>query len=267
MSEKSNNSKAVRRAVIGSLLFLFARRAIAIEKRKQVLLIAESNVGNNPQTPLNTIFRQTLDYVERELNLQFDYRRYPWKRLLQGLNEGEGLAFGLSKTRERMATMDFSVPAYAYCIWLIVRSDQTFPFSSMADLRGKTIGVVRGSSYGEEFDKAKASFLATEEDVFSLPSRLKKLLSKRMDVMLFGHDDTDPRRVEAFLNKAMPDIAPDTVMPAGISFKVLDKPLVVDYIHFAIQAKKDTDLIQQIDRALKKAQLEGALPSLIEHKK
>ncbi|PXX39925.1 ABC-type amino acid transport substrate-binding protein [Undibacterium pigrum] len=248
-----------RRYFLGAIPLLLSTAGWAAEPRKQVLLIAESNATNTPQVPYNPIFQQAVGYVEKELNLQFEYRRYPWKRLLQSLNEGEGLAFGLSKTRERALTLHFSLPAFATHVWLVVRSDQTFSFSQIADLQGKTVGMVRGSTYGDEFDRAKSSLLLIEDDLYSLPSRLKKLLSKRTDVMLFSHHDPDPRKVEAMLNKVMPEIAPDTPMPPGVTFKVLDHFLAVDYIHFAILASKDDGIIEQLNKAIRKGQQDGSL--------
>ena len=144
-----------RRYFLGALTSLYFTAGWAAEPRKLVLLIAESNATNTPQVPYNPMFQQAVAYVEKELHLQFEYRRYPWKRLLQSLNEGEGLAFGLSKTRERAQTLHFSLPAFATHVWLVVRSDQAFAFSRLADLQGKTVGMVRGSTYGDEFEKAK----------------------------------------------------------------------------------------------------------------
>lgn len=254
-------AKISRRAVLAFLPTVLAQRSWAASLRQQVLLIAESNAATNQQIPLNQVFRQVLDYVEKELHLQFETRRYPWKRLMQSVNEGEGLAFGLSKTKERTQTLEFSIPAFATYVWMVCRSDQVFNYSRLSDLQGKTIGVVRGSSYGVEFDSAKPS-LMIEEDIYSLPSRLKKLLSKRMDVMLITHDDPDPRKVEALVNKTMAEAVPETSMPEGITFKVINRPLAIDYIHFAIQHNKDHQLMVQIDRALKKAQQEGILPTI-----
>ncbi|MFZ6870573.1 substrate-binding periplasmic protein [Undibacterium sp. Di27W] len=251
-----------RRYFLSALPLLFSPSVWAAELRKQVFLIVESNTTNTPQIPFNPVFQQCVAYVEKELQLQFEYRRYPWTRLLQNLNEGEGLAFGLSKTKERALTLHFSIPAFGTFIWLVVRSDQVFPFSRIADLQGKTVSMIRGSTYGDEFDKARAELLVIEDDVYSLPSRLKKLLSKRTDVMLFSHHDPDPRKVEAMLNKTMPEIAPDTPMPPGVTFKVLDHYLFVDYIHFAILASEDKGIIEQINKAIRKGQQDGSLPAV-----
>jgi polar amino acid transport system substrate-binding protein len=231
--------------------------------RKQIFLIAESNASMNQKIPTDPLFRKTVDYVERELGVKFEYRRYPWKRLLLALNEGEGLAFGLSKTTERLKTLHFSIPAFASFVWIVTRSDAKFEFEKMSDLRGRSVGVVRGATYGDEFDQFKNQFSAIEEDVFSLPSRLQKLMQKRTDLMLFTHRDPDARKVEELLNKLMPELAPEFAMPAGVQFSVLRKPMMVDYIHFAIRAENDDGLIQRINSALIKGKRRGELPLVV----
>jgi len=231
--------------------------------RKQVFLIAESNAAMNQKIPLDPLFRKTIDYVERELALEFEYKRYPWKRLLQALNEGEGLAFGLSKTTERLKTLHFSIPAFASFVWIVTRSDTKFNFEQMSDLRGRSVGIVRGSTYGDEFDQFKSQFSAIEEDVFSLPSRLQKLMQKRTEMMLFTHREPDARKIEDQLNKLMPEMAPEFSMPTGIQFSVLRKPMMVDYIHFAILAENDKGLIQRINAALIKGKRRGELPLVV----
>ncbi|MET3116078.1 polar amino acid transport system substrate-binding protein [Undibacterium sp. GrIS 1.8] len=259
LSLQANMRRKLLSFVLLSLPTL-AWAAASTEKRKVIILLAESNVEKNAQVPLNEPFINTLNYVEQDLNINFDPHRYPWNRLLQRLAEGEGLAFGLSKTKERMQTLHFSIPAFGNYIWMVTQSDMTFPYASIADLKTKTVGIVRGSSYGEEFDSYKSKLAGIDEDLFSLPSRLKKLLSKRTDVMLIGHRSPDPAKVEALINSTMAEVAPDTPMPAGITFKVLSKPLAIDYIHFAILAEKDDGIIDKINTALRRGKRIGELP-------
>ncbi|MDY7538810.1 transporter substrate-binding domain-containing protein [Undibacterium sp. RTI2.1] len=230
------------------------------EKRKVVILLGETYAENYAEMFINDAYNSILKYVEQDLNISFDPYHYPWKRLLQRLAEGDGLAFGLSKTKERMQTLRFSDVAFSHHIWIVTRSDMTFPYANIADLKNKSVGIVRGASYGEEFDSYKNKLVSTDESLVSVPSRLKKLLTKRTDVMLIDHPSSDPAKVEALINSTMTEVAADTPMPAGITFKVLSKPLTIDYIHFAILAEKDDGIIDKINTALRRAKHLGALP-------
>jgi ABC-type amino acid transport substrate-binding protein len=201
----------------------------------------------------------TVAYVQRELGYPFEVRRYPWNRLLQNLNNGEGLAFGLSKNQERLQTLHFSEPVYANYIWLVTRSDAVFPFAGVRDLRGKSLGVTRGTSYGDEFDRQKNLAFEIEEDSYALESRLNKLVNRRMDALLFQHRNPHPEQVEAMLNRRVAEEMPEVKLPPGVSFKVLPKPLLIDPIHFAIRADLDDGIIARINGVISKGKKNGDL--------
>jgi len=228
------------------------------EKPGIVLMVAASNdagLGSSPQPA----FRNTIEFVERGLDVGFELRRYPWNRLLHNLNKGEGLAFGLSKNAARLQTLHFSEPVYVNYVWLVTRSDAVFPFSDMQDLKGKSLGVSRGSSFGDEFDRQKNILFTAEEDAYGLPNRLKKLLNKRMDAIVYQNRNADPEQVEAMLNRLVAERMPEIQMPPGVAFRVLRKPLMTDNIHFAIRAQNDDGIIKKINAVIINGKKTGEL--------
>ncbi|MFZ6645554.1 substrate-binding periplasmic protein [Undibacterium sp. TJN25] len=231
------------------------------EKPDIVLLVASGNdarasAGSGaPQSA----FRNTIQFVERGLDVGFEVRRYPWNRLIQNLNNGEGLAFGLSKNSSRMQTLHFSEPVYANYVWLITRSDASFPFSGMQDLKGKSLGMNRGSSFGDEFDRQKNLLFTVEEDAYGLQSRLNKLLNHRMDAIIYQNRNADPEQVEAMLNQRVTERMPEIKLPPGVRFIVLRKPLMTDNIHFAIRAQDDHGIIKKINAVIIKGKKNGEL--------
>ena len=246
------------RAAFALVLGLLLPGLAQAEKPDIVLMLASSDnaaTGISPQPAL----RNTVEFVERGLDVGFEVRRYPWKRLLQNLNNGEGLAFGLSKNRERLQTLHFSEPVYVNYVWLVTRSDAVFPFSSMQDLKGKSLGVSRGSSFGDEFDRQKNILFTAEEDAYGLQNRLNKLLSNRMDAIVFQNRNGDPGQVEAMLNQRVAQQMPEIKMPPGITFRVLRKPLLTDSIHFAIRAQNDDGIIAKINTVILKGKKNGEL--------
>ena len=252
-------SQQHRRKLISGLIALLIPRFAWSEKNSVVLLLAESNPDQNPQIPVNDAFRRTIDYVEKELDVNFEVRHYPWNRLLKNLNQGEGLAFGLSKTKERMRTLHFSDPVYASNIWMVTLSDKVFPYQSIQDLKGKTIGIIRGASYGDEFDAQKTNVFAVDEDTYSITSRLQKLINKRTDVILVGHRSNDPTKIESIINNLIPKLSLESALPSGMKFAVLRKPLSTDHIHFAILASQDNGIINRINTVIQKAKKTSAL--------
>ncbi|MET3116524.1 polar amino acid transport system substrate-binding protein [Undibacterium sp. GrIS 1.8] len=248
-----------RRKLISGLLTLLIPSFAWSEKSSVVLLLAEASPDQNPQIPVNDTFRKTMDYVEKELDVNFEIRHYPWNRLLKNLNQGEGLAFGLSKTKERLRTLHFSDPVYTSYVWMITLSNSVFPYQSIQDLKGKKIGIIRGSSYGDEFDAQKNSAFTVDEDTYSITSRLQKLINKRTDVILVGHRSDNPTKIESIINNLIPKLSLESALPSGVKFAVLGKPLSTDHIHFAILASQDNGIINRINTVIQKAKKTSAL--------
>lgn len=212
-----------------------------------VLLIGESKDVQGKQRPVNPDDRKLLDYIERELGITFEVRKYPWARAELNAKGGEGLMLGLSKTAERLRHFRFSDAAYSNRLWLVTRSDTAFKFNSIEDLKGKTVGAVRGYHYGEEFERARNKIFSVDEDISTRVSRLKKLLLKRTDVvLLYQRASSSAQELEANINALMAQ-----EMPPNVSFKVLPKPLQANNtLYFVVAKNKDDGMIDSINAAL-----------------
>ncbi|MBR7784461.1 substrate-binding periplasmic protein, partial [Undibacterium luofuense] len=126
---------------------------------------------------------------------------YPFNRIFSNLKKGEGLVFDISKTAERESYLYFSKPVYANYVWLVMRSDARFNFNDLQDLKGKTIGVVAGATYGDEFEQAKISRLfKIENDPPILLKRCEKLYLRSMDAMFHSSGTAKAKEVERLLN-------------------------------------------------------------------
>jgi polar amino acid transport system substrate-binding protein len=233
-------------------LLLAAAPPAWAEPRPVTLLMGEALDDAGKQKPINERQRRLLDYFERNLNIQFEIRRYPWVRAERNALEGGGLIFGLSKTPERLRHFRFSDMAAANNLWLVTRSDARFPFNTMNDLRGKTLGAVRGYSYGELFDSARNSVFRVEDDLASRELRLKRLMLGRVDAILIYQPHTEgPMEIEQNINSFMASHMAGMKVPAGVTFSVLPKPMQTDnQIYFAIAKHKDDGLIDKINAAL-----------------
>lgn len=85
------------------------------------------------------------------------------------------------RTTERVGKWDFSAPVFTENIAVFMRKDANWTFNEFSDLNGRTIGTVRGWSYGESFDTARAIPLLTAEDTQSDRHNLRKLAGRRLD--------------------------------------------------------------------------------------
>lgn len=242
---------------------LVSVNASAAEIEKIPLLVRELRNDQGEIIPVKNDIRQLFLYFEREANISFEVRYYPMTRLLNNVKNGEGIAFGLSKNSERLESMQFSDFIYANYVWLITPRTHQFNFDHIDDLKGKTVGVIRGVSYGDEFDQKKNDIFKVEEDTASHVARLKKLSMHRMDVMLFGARQADPLEVHALL-RHMQSIDKSHVLDASeIDFTVLSKPLRIDELHFVAALNKHHDLIKRLNIAIARGKKTGEISRIL----
>ena len=175
-----------------------------------------------------------------------------WKRSYLMAEKGKGGIVGLSKTKARLEIFDFSEPFHESIVGLVVKKGKEFPFSSVADLKGKLISVTNAASYGEAFDNALAAKLFQVDVNYAFDVRLKKLLYDRVDCAVVN----DAENGLDTLLKKYPDL-----FNKRDQFVYLSKPLVRDpiYLDFHKSMKMQAFLVE-FNRAIKDAKQKGVIP-------
>ncbi|MFZ6751391.1 substrate-binding periplasmic protein [Undibacterium sp. Ren11W] len=224
------------------------------------LMYLEARDQHDQLRPVSRLYQTMFTYFEQDMGVKFEIKRYPWSRLMQHAKNGEGLVWAMTKNQERLRIFHYSQPIFRRYVWIATRSDASFKFSSLTDLKGKTLGLVRGASYGDEFDEQKGKLFQVEEDVASPAARMKKLINKRMDVMLFSHRFATASAVQAYLNAEAKKLGLD--MPPGVSFSILNKPLLADDMYFAIRADRDDGIINTINASIARGKRSGEITRL-----
>jgi polar amino acid transport system substrate-binding protein len=251
------------------ILFLLVNLLGSTHVRAQTtvpLLFGENKNDKGVQLPMPPTISKFLVYFEKQLAIKFEIKNYPWNRAVLMASFDGDLIFGISVTGERKKLFHFSEPIFYNYVWLVTRSNNTFPFSTLQDLRGKKIGIIRGSHYGDEFDNQKNKLFTVEDDVNAYASRLKKLLTNRMDVMLYPSTETDAQIVEQQVNRILQSGETDSISGKGISFRVLPVPLLKDGIRFAIRPDKDTGIIEKLNKSIEKGNQSGAFSKIMQEK-
>jgi polar amino acid transport system substrate-binding protein len=110
---------------------------------------------------------------------------YPWKRALLMLKNGEVDAlFSANYTQERTTFAYYPEETIMDSPWVIwTRTKDKITFTSLTDLKGKHIGVVRGYSYTPEFWRTLKS-LNNYEGVSDDETNFKKLNAGRIDMLV-----------------------------------------------------------------------------------
>jgi len=224
------------------------------------LLIGDTLDEQGKPKPLSPIKRKLLQAVEHELGIVFELHMYPWARAEHYALDGAGLIFGLPKSADRLHVLRYSDVAAYNNLWIVTRSDATFRYHSIEDLRGKSIGIVRGYHYGEAVERARARKLfRTDEDIASRGTRLTRLMLKRVDAVLLYQPSTQSAHdVEAEINAYMAPRLRAIGSAANAYYSVLPKPLATDAgMFFAIARNKDDGIIERINAALARIQQRG----------
>jgi polar amino acid transport system substrate-binding protein len=216
------------------------------------LLLGDALDAQGRQKPLKPWRRKLFDYLEQELNIVFDIKTYPWPRAERNARNGAGLIFGLPKNADRLRDLRYSDTVGSNTLWLVTRSDATFPYRTLDDLRGKTVGAVRGYTYGDEFERRRNKIFRVDNDIASRAARLQRLLLKRVDALLLVQPSWESApEIEAQLRTSIAPYARELNLPPDVSLSVLPQPVQTDNgEHFAIAYGQDNGLIDRINAAL-----------------
>ncbi|WP_374584993.1 substrate-binding periplasmic protein [Pseudoduganella sp.] len=228
------------------------------------LIMGQALDENGKARPLPARQLKLFALLEQGLGVRFEIRRYPWPRVERSARSGEGLVFGLPLNEARQAALRYSAPALSNTLWLATRSDRTFNFDSLADLRGKTVGAVRGYGYGEDFEQARGKLFQVADDPSSRALRVRRLLLQRVDAVLFFQPSgRSAAELQAELLAIAAPLARELGLPASLRLAVLPKPVQVEnHQYFAIAHERDQGLIERINAILARCAAARRTPGL-----
>ena len=173
----------------------------------------------------------------------------PWTRVLAGADAGTNGVGGIYKNAAREAKYDYSAPIYEEEIAIYTQGTKAFDFKDIDSLSGKTIGVIRGWSYGDDFDKARAAQKFRVEEVEGDELNVTKLGLGRLDAIV-----GIPLSVDAAIRKNR------------LGGKIAKLPEALSknptYLVFSKTADKEA-LLEQFDDALAKSRTDGSYDQII----
>ena len=195
-----------------------------------------------------------MKHIDNELTDSFSYELYPWRRAYHHALNQHGGIIGLSFNRERQKIFDYSDPLFLDEIVLVVLKGKEFEFEGIEDLKGKTIGAQRGSSYGDKFEAAKNTVFTLEVDDGGA-QRLKKLLAKRIDAALLGPGLAGVEQV----------IASDPLLRQHKQdFTILPRAFKVDPNHLGFHKSMNKKaFLVRFNKALKQAHESGVIDDIV----
>ena len=188
---------------------------------------------------VTTIFdRMELDYKTEGL---------PFKRALHYAYNGSGIVVGIGATDERADKLDFSESIYDSTVVAFVKNEKQFVFSSIEDLRGKTIATKRGWSYGALFDQARKQKLFSAVDGKPL---------NNFQAMLLG-------RIDVFIDNRLSGVETMKALDAENRTTILPHPIKVFPHYLGFKKGAYTKLIERFNQELSTIKAEETFNQII----
>lgn len=204
--------------------------------------------GNTPKGYAVDASRAVLKEAGYQVNVQLT----PWARAVEEAKAGKGILTHVSKTAEREKIFEFSQPVVFDRIVVVVKKGKEFPFSKPKDLLGKTVGVLRGATYGGEWSEAVKT-LNVEYDTDAV-ARIGKLMRGRIDAAIISS------------GKAGLKIAVDGNGYDMGDFTILPVPVIQDPNHLVIA--KDAQSAKKmavINEAIHKLHTNGTIDRIMQN--
>lgn len=172
----------------------------------------------------------------------------PFRRLIATLFGGTGAAGGVVRNEERLAVADYSGDYFVENLSLFRRAGAPELPPGIAGLRGLHIGVVRGWSYGDAFDRARAQHLFEVEEVDTDSRNFGKLRLNRLDAVV---------ATELAGRMLLGAEAAGTIAP-------LAQPLLSMGIALAVpKTLSAKPLLQRFDQAIATMRRDGSLEAIV----
>jgi polar amino acid transport system substrate-binding protein len=175
----------------------------------------------------------------------------PWARVLRRVARGDAHAmYPAYQSKERIHVYAFSDPFARSYLVFYKRVEDDIEYTTLGDLSGYRIGVVRGYVNSPAFDRA--GYLqkeATDSD----ESNLRKLLKGRIDLAVIDRD-TAAHLIETRIPGAAGRLVP------------LDRPLQVKPLYLAVSKNIPgySTIVADFNRALEEMSSEGLLQAIKE---
>ncbi len=176
---------------------------------------------------------------------------YPWKRLIYMIDRGEIGVLGIYKNSKRQLVYDFSEPYFRNETVLFALKDKAKILTGWNKLVGRTIGVGRGFSYGDQFDdlRQKGVFKVFETD------------EPRQGILLVFHGRVDAFATTLTTGRAI--IMDENLEMEGIV--PVAWPLAVNNLYIAFNKKSEmTQFLADFNQAIRSMHEDGTYKQIFE---
>jgi len=130
------------------------------------------------------IYPALLEAAFKHMAVPMEVRARPWKKAIQEIDTGAAGVGGIYKNAEREKKYDYSDKIFVEKLVVYFNKANPLNFTRIDDLKGRKVGVLRGWSYGDDFDGARNAKALAVEEVDSDEMNFKKLDTGRLDAVV-----------------------------------------------------------------------------------
>ncbi|MEO1193502.1 MAG: transporter substrate-binding domain-containing protein [Pseudomonadota bacterium] len=230
-------------------VLVFAANASAAEKRLLKIAATEYPPYYSEALEDGGFMTEIITKAFSREGYDLTVRFLPWKRALESTKRGEydGL-FTVWYRPEREEWFLFSEPLPANELGFFRQKDEAVSYEKLEDLKGKTIGVVRGYASPAGFEEAGLKTAQAKDD----EQNLAKLLRGRVDLALID-------RVVGthIINTLLPEAKEELVW--------VEPPVAVDiqYLVISKEAEDHTDIMADFNKGLSAIEADGTLTAIM----
>ena len=238
-----------KRILPAFLAALFLSAPLA--KANEIVAVDQANppfmyeIGGQLHGIYPALIRETFHRMGEEVQLS----ALPWRRALNEANAGTCGVAGVYKNSERLSNFDFSDKLFDEVIEVYVAKGNSFALHGVRGLHGRVVGVLRGWSYGDEFDMAVKAGKIKVEEVSGDMQNFEKLAAGRLDAVLANRESADI-----------------VISSGGLNDKVetLTQPLISTstYLAFAKSANK-AEVLARFNAALAAMHGDGSFDRIV----
>lgn len=130
------------------------------------------------------VYPALIDAAFKKMKVGVQLKAVPWERAKQAADDASGGIGGVYKNAEREKKYDFSDQLFVEKLVVYVNKSKSFNFTKVDDLKGKQVGVLRGWSYGDDFDNARKAGSIKVAEVAADTQNFEKLDQGRVDAVI-----------------------------------------------------------------------------------
>jgi polar amino acid transport system substrate-binding protein len=190
----------------------------------------------------------TAAYATQGYELEMSF--VPWARAIAGVRSASSdLLLGTWFTKERTEYLMYSEPYLDNAIKFIKKKGDDFEYSDVESLTGKSVGIVRGYGYGEEFSNAE-NFKKPEAK--NLIINIRKLVAGRINLAI--EDELVARSIMA---KEDPELLDQ------VEFSKVDYSTNALHVTSGLANAKHKELIEAFNRGLSEIKASGKYAEIL----